>query len=64
MVDNGVIHVIDTVMLPPPSPKAYALSLPGISLPFGFFDPLGANTNTPSTCRQRLTSHPQPACLA
>jgi uncharacterized surface protein with fasciclin (FAS1) repeats len=37
--DNGVIHVIDTVLLPKPvfNPKNEA----GVSGPFGFFDPLG-----------------------
>ena len=37
--DNGVIHVIDSVLLPvvPFNPK----TLPGVSGPFGYFDPLG-----------------------
>jgi uncharacterized surface protein with fasciclin (FAS1) repeats len=37
--DNGVIHVIDTVILPkaPFDPK----KLPGVSGPLGYFDPLG-----------------------
>ena len=39
--ENGVIHVIDTVMLPPVKPAAFARALPGVSAPFGFFDPLG-----------------------
>jgi uncharacterized surface protein with fasciclin (FAS1) repeats len=39
LADNGVIHVIDSVILPKPefSPKNEA----GVSGPFGFFDPLG-----------------------
>jgi len=41
VVDNGVIHVIDTVMLPPPKLKDYLASMPGVTAPTGFFDPLG-----------------------
>jgi uncharacterized surface protein with fasciclin (FAS1) repeats len=42
-LDNGVIHVIDTVILPPVKPKEYLAGMAGISLPFGGgpFDPLG-----------------------
>jgi hypothetical protein len=38
-----VIHVIDTVILPPVKPKEYLAGMAGISLPFGGgpFDPLG-----------------------
>ena len=39
-VDNGVIHVIDTVILPPPRVEDYIKGMPGISAPFGLFDPL------------------------
>lgn len=37
--DNGVIHIIDSVIVPaePFNPK----NLPGVSGPFGYFDPLG-----------------------
>lgn len=40
--DNGVIHVIDSVLLPP-APKVVFKpdTYPGVSAPFGFFDPLG-----------------------
>ena len=41
-VSNGVIHVIDTVILPPTKPKDYLAGMAGISAPFGGpFDPLG-----------------------
>ena len=40
-VDNGVIHVIDAVLLPPPSADEFVRALPGVSAPFGFFDPAG-----------------------
>ena len=38
-----MIHVIDTVILPPVKPKEYLAGMAGISLPFGSgpFDPLG-----------------------
>ena len=39
--DNGVIHVIDSVMLPPPKVADYIKGMAGISAPFGFFDPAG-----------------------
>lgn len=46
--DNGVIHVIDAVMIPQkkeaaaPAPPAFKpKEQPGVSGPFGFFDPLG-----------------------
>lgn len=45
VTDNGVIHVIDSVILPPaPVPAVPAFDPkqePGVSGPFGFFDPLG-----------------------
>jgi hypothetical protein len=41
IVDNGVIHVIDTVLLPPVKPKEYLANMPGVLLPTGLFDPLG-----------------------
>ena len=41
MVDNGIIHVIDTVMLPPQKPKDYFAAMPGVVMPTGLFDPLG-----------------------
>jgi light-harvesting complex I chlorophyll a/b binding protein 1 len=41
VVDNGVIHVIDGVLLPPPKVADYIAAMPGISAPFGFFDPAG-----------------------
>ena len=48
MCDNGVIHIVDNVMMPPttaaPSSattKFDVMDEAGISAPFGFFDPLG-----------------------
>ena len=45
MCDNGVIHVIDSVMVPkataPAAPKFDPKNEAGVSGPFGFFDPLG-----------------------
>jgi len=45
VTDNGVIHVIDSVILPPapvPATPAFDASKEaGVSGPFGFFDPLG-----------------------
>lgn len=41
--DNGVIHIIDTVLIPaakPATPVFDPKSEPGVSGPFGFFDPL------------------------
>ena len=46
--DNGVIHSIDSVLMPPSLRPSVAedskefdiMSFPGISAPFGFFDPL------------------------
>jgi subtilase family serine protease len=44
VTDNGVIHVIDSVILPAPAAPAVPAFDPkleaGVSLPFGFFDPL------------------------
>ena len=40
-VDNGVIHVISSVILPPPKVEDYIKGMPGISAPFGLFDPAG-----------------------
>lgn len=43
--DNGVIHVIDSVIIPKAAPAKVAAFDPkkeaGVSGPFGFFDPLG-----------------------
>ena len=57
MVGNGVIHVIDTVMLPPVKPAAYARSMAGVTAPFGYFDPLGAHacTHTPTHRRTHVS---------
>lgn len=41
VVDNGVIHVISSVMLPPQKPADYIKGMAGISAPFGLFDPAG-----------------------
>ena len=44
ITDNGVIHVIDSVILPsavPAAPKFDPKQEAGVSGPFGFFDPLG-----------------------
>lgn len=45
VTDNGVIHVIDSVILPPAAAPAAPKFDPkleaGVSGPFGFFDPLG-----------------------
>ena len=47
--DNGVIHVIDSVLLPPvavPATPAFDPKvLAGVSGPFGFFDPIGLSPN-------------------
>lgn len=32
--------MIDTVILPPMKPAAFKAAMPGVSAPFGFFDPL------------------------
>ena len=42
--DNGVIHIIDTVLIPGVTPKKPAFDPKkevGVSGPFGYFDPLG-----------------------
>ena len=41
-VDNGVIHVIDSLILPPLKPDVFLRAMPGVCAPLGFFDPLGA----------------------
>jgi len=45
LTDNGVIHVIDSVMIPSPAvpvaPKFNPAKEAGVSGPFGYFDPLG-----------------------
>jgi len=44
--DNGVIHIIDSVIIPGAAPAKFdPKSLPGVSGPFGFFDPLGLAPN-------------------
>jgi hypothetical protein len=55
VVDNGVIHVIDTVMLPPPKLADFVAAMPGISAPTGLFDPLGflQNQTIPEVKRLR-----------
>jgi len=66
--DNGVIHVIDSVILPKPAVKPFSpKDQPGVSGPFGFFDPVGlspTNKRDFSKFRESELKHGRIAMLA
>jgi len=66
--DNGVIHVIDSVITPKPTAPAFnAKTEAGVSGPFGFFDPLSLcpdNKRDFSKFRESELKHGRVAMLA